>query len=213
MTDVVNYYSSSAGITEHINQELALYTDADVMFYHQFNPCQLDKPEIMAIGPEMDRKAASWSELNWNSGVLLINLEGLNAVLPDMIRFANSKDWDFTVMDQSLINEYFPLESGQNLDPLPEAYNWKGYWGRPHHEIVLVHWHGPKPERCLNCYIAHREESKTDHDVTPCSCPDAYNIIWHRAMEADGGDLYVRLIRDQDRYAKLAGDAAMVGAF
>lgn len=182
------------------------------MFYHEFDPCKLDKPDFMAIGPEMDRKAASWNELNWNSGVLLINLEGLNEVLPDMIRYANSKDWDFPVMDQSLINEYFKEESGLSLDPLPEPYNYKGYWGCSP-DIVLAHWHGPKPERCLNCYIAHREESKTDHDVKACSCPEAYNIIWQRAMQADGGDLYVHLIKDQDRYARLAGDASMIGAY
>lgn len=184
------------------------------MFYHQFDPCKLDMPEVMAIGSEMDRTeknrtAASWTELNWNSGVLFINLNGLATILPDMIKFANFKKWDFIVMDQSLINEYFPMIFGRNLDYLPEAYNWKGYWGCSP-EIVLVHWHGPKPELCLNCYVAHREESKIDHDVAACVCPHAYNSLWQKAMETDGGDLYVHLIRDQSKYAELSGDASVI---
>lgn len=184
------------------------------MFYHDFDPCKLATPEIMAIGPEMDRNGSmpTWEELNWNSGVLLINLEGLNAILPDMIRFGNSKDWDFLVMDQSLINEYFPAESGKSLDPLPEPYNWKGYWGCSP-DIVLVHWQGPKPERCLNCYITHREESKTDHNVKACPCPEAYTILWHHAMEADEGRLYMHMIKNQNEYARVAGDSSVIGAY
>ena len=205
-----------AGLTEYINQELALYTDADVMFYHEMNPCRLDKPEIMAIGPEMDRSASSWSDLNKNSGVLLINLKGLAAVLPGMVKFGNAKNWDFDVMDQSLINEYFPDQDAhhRDLDPLPEPYNWKGYWGCSP-TIVITHWQGPKPERCLNCYINHMEKSKTDKNafVTGCKCPESYNALWQMAVEADGGRLYVKLLHDQDKYAIAAGDSAKIGAY
>ena len=206
----------SAGLSEHINQELALYTDADVMFYHEVNPCNLEKPEVMAIGPEMDRKAASWSELNKNSGVLLINLKGLASVLPSMVKFANSKNWDFAVMDQSLINEFFPDHDPKHRDlsSLPEPYNWKGYWGCSP-SIIITHWHGPKPERCLNCYIDHMEKSKVDKNayVKGCKCNDGYNELWRRAVEADGGGLYLKLISDQNKYAIAAGDAAKIGAY
>ncbi len=186
------------------------------MFYHEVNPCKLDKPEIMALGPEMDRVAASWTELNKNSGVLLINLKGLASVLPGMIKFGNGKNWDFTVMDQSLINEYFPAQDAhhRDLDSLPEPYNWKGYWGCSP-TIVITHWHGPKPERCLNCYIQYREQSRTDKDaiVNACNCPEGYNELWRRAMVADGGNLYMKLIHDQNKYAVEAGDSAMLGAY
>ena len=127
--------SVSAGINMTINQDLALYTDADVMFYHEVNPCKLDTPRIMAIGPEMDRIAASWNELNWNSGVLLMNLQGLKAVLPDMIRFANSKQWDFTVMDQaSTLQDNSPLmrppcnaPSKAMLQCPKQCHSWQGH--------------------------------------------------------------------------------------
>ena len=206
-----------AGLTEHINQELALYTDADVMFYHEMNPCKLATPEVMAIGPEMDRMSSSgWTDLNKNSGVLLINLRGLRAVLPDMVKYGNGKNWDFMVMDQSLINEYFPAQDVHHraLDALPEPYNWKGYWGCSP-SVVITHWHGPKPERCLNCFITHREEAGTDQDAIykACACPDSYNILWQKAMLADRGNLYVKLIHDQNKYAIEAGDASMIGAY
>ena len=118
-----------AGVTAQINQEVVLYTDADVLFYHEFNPCKLDLPEVMAIAPEMDRVANSWSEINWNAGVLVMNLQGFAAVLPNMILWANQRHWDFDAADQSMLNEYFPAEHGRPLDQLPDAYNWKGYWG------------------------------------------------------------------------------------
>ena len=125
----VNAGLLAAGVTTHINKDVALYTDADVMFYHEFNPCKLDLPEVMAIGPEMDRVANSWSELNWNAGVLLMNLKGFAAVLPHMLRWANRLHWNFEVADQSMINDYFPAVHGGPLDILPEPYNWKAYWG------------------------------------------------------------------------------------
>ena len=78
---------NAAGLTAHMNQELALYTDADVMFYHDMNPCKVKKPEVMAIGPEMDRRKDAWTDTNKNSGVLLINLKGLAAVLPGMLKY------------------------------------------------------------------------------------------------------------------------------
>lgn len=119
----------TVGSTAPINQEEVLYTDADVLFYQEFDPCKLDLPEVMAIGPEMGRTANSWSELNWNAGVLFINLKGFAAVLPQMIQWANSRHWDFKAADQGMLNEYFPAVYGQPLSSLPEVYNWKGYWG------------------------------------------------------------------------------------
>ena len=174
------------------------------MFYHEFNPCKLKSPEVMAIGPEMDRVANSWSELNWNAGVLLINVQGFGAIWPEMLRWAHSRHWDFGTADQSMLNEYFPHVYGKDLDALPEAYNWKGYWGCSP-DIVIVHWHGPKPERCLGCYVEHLEESLTNKDaVAPCNCPYAYNYLWGMAVDNDKAGLYERLIRDQKSYSTAA---------
>ena len=45
---------------------------------------------------------------------------------------------------------YFQRPS--NLTMLPPRFNWKPYWGMDK-DAVIVHFHGPKPERCLDCII------------------------------------------------------------
>ena len=118
--------------------------------------------------------------------------------------------------DQSLINEYFPHQDSKHrdLDQLPEPYNWKGYWGCSP-SIVIVHWHGPKPERCLPCYLEHRSEFEADNKVheTACDCPDGYNELWRRAMVGDGGGLYAKMLHDQARYAVAAGESKVTGDY
>ena len=52
-----------------------------------------------------------------------------------------------------------------------------------------------------------------DAHVKPCNCPEGYNELWRRALEADTGSLYVELMADHDRYAVAAGDAAVIGAY
>ena len=182
-----------------INQELVLYTDNDVMFYHEFNPCNLKTPDIMAVGPEA-------SDAVKNSGVLLINLKGFAAILPDMVSYASAKNWDFVAHDQGLINEYFPTHETyhREVDPLPRFYNWKGYWGSDS-RAVIGHWHGPKPERCIKCYIEHLEQFKINKEVIfQCGCP-AYDGLWEMAMVADEGNMYLKQLHDFEAYAVRAG--------
>ena len=183
-----------SGSSNFINQELVLYTDNDVMFYHKFNPCKLKKPDIMAIGAEVGDDVK-------NSGVLFINFKGLAAVLPNLVSYATSNNWDFPAHDQGLINEYFPAQETHHreLDPLPRAYNWKGYWG-VNPSAVIVHWHGPKPERCIKCYIEHLKQVNIDKDaILQCPCP-FYDHLWKMAMVADEGNMYKSLLRDYEAY-------------
>lgn len=161
----------AAGVIANINQDVVLYTDADILFYHQFNPCQIDLPEVMAIGPEMDRVANSWSELNWNAGVLVMNLKGFAAVLPDMMQWANSRHWDFKAADQSMLNEYFPAVYGQPLDPLPDIYNWKGYWGC---NPAIV-----RPLICVPCCV----QCCFCESVSPSVCPSVQPFFTHSQVK------------------------------
>ena len=80
---------------------------------------------------------------------------------------------------------------------------------------MIIHWHGPKPERCLNCYISLWEEIKTSKDVIKqCKCPSGYNHLWNLAMEADRAALYKKLVRDHAKYASVTGDdPAMLGSY
>jgi len=194
-----------AGFRGQINQELALYTDTDVMFYHEFNPCKLQKPDILAIAPETERVGSTWSDINKNSGVLFINVKGLAVVLPQMIGYANAENWSLPAYDQGLINKFFPHSDPEKrqLDPLPHAYNWKGYWGY-NPDIVIAHWHGPKPERCLKCFIEHIEQGKTEKGATfSCQCQAGYDTLWERAMEVDKGKMYLKMLRDYEVYLEM----------
>ncbi len=54
-----------------IDTGYALYTDTDVLFYNDINECTINKPKVIAIGPEHKHNTMS------NSGVLYLNLTGL----------------------------------------------------------------------------------------------------------------------------------------
>ena len=72
---------------------------------------------------------------------------------------------------------------------------------------VIVHWHGPKPERCLRCYSGLENELKINREyITECGCPEPYNTLWFMAVDADGAGLYKKLIRDHDKYASMIPD-------
>lgn len=86
---------------------------------------------------------------------------------------------------------------------------------------VIVHWHGPKPERCLKCYIALWEQSKNNEEaIELCQCDSGYDYLWNMAMEADSARLYRKAFRDYTTYAKIINGTgnimdsdAMLGAF
>ena len=113
-----------------------------------------------------------------------------------MLNFAREQKWIFPVFDQSLISQYFKGERAQALDQLPNAYNWKGYWGCSP-EVIITHWHGPKPsgEDCIGCYVQHRAEQKQS-DVSDCKCREIYDTLWSFAVGADGGSLYSKMYTD-----------------
>ena len=60
-------------------------------------------------------------------------------------------------------------------------------------EAAIVHFHGPKPNRCLPCYL---EKGSTARD---CHCP-YYDKLWQQAMAADGGSYYWHLLEAYRKY-------------
>lgn len=197
------------GSTAHINQDTALYTDADIMFYHAFNPCLLPVPEVMALGPESGKheEGANWGTEDWNTGVLFINLKGLQAAWPSMLQFAKEQKWVFPVFDQSLVNQYYSPQYNRVLDRLPNAYNWKGYWGCSP-EVVITHWHGPKPsgEGCIPCYV--RSLSHSQPNIADCHCREVYDTLWGMAIAADNARLYTKMYNDYVMHFDTASDAS-----
>ena len=65
----------------------------------------------------------------------------------------------------------------------------------------LVHFHGPKPDRCLPCYL----EMGRGHNATtaPCEC-SYYDRLWSQAVAADGGAFYEQLQQQFQRYRLMA---------
>jgi hypothetical protein len=70
--------------------------------------------------------------------------------------------------------------------------------GNDRDEASIVHFHGPKPNRCLPCYL---EKGGSTQD---CACP-YYDKLWKQAMDADGGSYYYHLHHQYRQYE--AGDA------
>lgn len=67
---------------------------------------------------------------------------------------------------------------------------------------VILHWHGPKAERCLDCYVGLWEQSKSDSNIVQqCNCPEDYDTLWNLAMDADRAALYKAAVQDHVKYA------------
>ncbi len=67
----------------------------------------------------------------------------------------------------------------------------QGYWG-DNPDAVLVHWHGPKPMRCLPCFLNHVEDYA---EACPSVvCPEAYKHIFNTYVN-DGGQYIKRLLQ------------------
>ena len=60
-------------------------------------------------------------------------------------------------------------------------------------EAAIVHFHGPKPNRCLPCYL---DKGRSTQD---CHCPH-YDKLWQQAMAADGGAYYWHLLEAYRKY-------------
>ena len=122
-----------------LDDEYVLYTDCDVLFQH--DPVPMLKslaPRVFAVAPEFD--PTDW--VNFNSGVMLMNVPAFRAALPQFEAFCEHH-LDTMVLDsydQAALRAYF----GQSADRLPVELNWKPYWGR-HDGASIIHFHGPKP--------------------------------------------------------------------
>ena len=124
------------------SKENILWTDPDVIFEGPINSCTLPRPLILSIGPEVGMGTAS------NYGVIYYNVAGFSALSMDMLQWAKERKFHFE-HDQDLMLQYI----GSRVNNLPDAYNWKIYWGNttsargppyPGSEIKILHFHGPK---------------------------------------------------------------------
>lgn len=158
--------------------DYALYTDTDVLLFRDFTECSLPKPNVLYIGPEGKRAVP------WNSGVLYMNLTAMQEHWPNVLELAVKKKFNFAAVDQGLFIEYFVEGNYSTL--LPDQYNWKGYWGGAD-DVVIAHFHGPKPGKCLDCLLIFR-----DHYRSICECPPVYFSVFDQTV--DHGKFYERML-------------------
>ena len=128
--------------------------------------CSVPAPKILAIGGEKDRGTKV------NSGVMFINTTALAQHHYGLIAWGVEHKFP-GLFDQTMIQEYFRED---DLDQLPDAYNWKGYWGSTD-DAVIAHWHGPKPMRGLECLVA----AQVLGNNIDTACPQVHDI--YRSVE------------------------------
>lgn len=154
------------------SKENILWTDPDVIFQGKIDSCTLPQPHILSIGPEAGMGLAL------NYGVIYFNVSGFNAVSKDMLDWAREKEFHFD-HDQDLMTQYI----GTRVNTLPDAYNWKLYWGntttarRPPYsgddEIKILHFHGPKLKLAM-CFYKKLRAFKVPSKVTS---EEQWNIV------------------------------------
>lgn len=122
-----------------ILDEYVLYTDCDVMFFHDVvDYLQGVTCEYLAATPEHDPN-------NWeyfNSGVLYMNVKNLQKTQKEFDDFIdqNFEQILHLAYDQGAYNLFFK-DKWERLDI---QLNWKSYWHFSP-EAKIIHFHGPKP--------------------------------------------------------------------
>lgn len=91
---------------------------------------------------------------------------------------------------------------------MPDTYNWKGYWGRED-GVRILHWHGPKPERCLPCYMQHRGRPfwaacRHTPGRSPIGCSKNHWQLLRWSVDRTGS-YYAVVLQQFKHYQQLAG--------
>ncbi|GBF93900.1 hypothetical protein Rsub_06899 [Raphidocelis subcapitata] len=149
-------------VPRDVDLEHVIWTDPDVLFREDIDSCTLPRPPLVSIGPEI-RPGSTL-----NCGVMYFNVAAYGEMLPAMLDYADSKNWKFQT-DQDLLLRFMNeadaapwREPWHRLTSLPDAYNYKPYWGEPEDgwlglfqglqqktKVAIVHTHGPKPNMTL----------------------------------------------------------------
>ena len=184
--------------SEDVDYKFVLYTDADVMFYRDFNSCSINKPRIIALGAEFDRNTKA------NSGVIYMNVSGFDEHRDPLLAFALKKGFENFpgVNDQGVLLGYF---NQSQISQLPDIFNWKPYWGGDAIDITILHFHGPKPKLSvlwkespeaggLDCFLEHRMDYQS-------KCSDVADVYKHVfGLTPDKGRYYNAVLQDFYKY-------------
>ena len=185
-----------------IDPNIVLYTDIDVMFLNDITSCNIEAPEVLSIGAEHERGTKV------NTGVMLLNIKAFEPHVPEIVKYAVAKNWEFGAYDQGLLLDYFPQN---NISQLPDKFNWKGYWGRPEGpDPFIFHWHGPKPLRGTPCLLrqsVHKSSMGPAKLAEVCEpTPEVYALLFSKSP--DDGAYYNEALQ---LYEEFLQEAAQTG--
>ena len=185
-----------------ICNDAVLYTDSDIVFTNlTFSDLVKAKSlvtsnntaSMMAYGPEASKTSTRTPQ---NTGVMILNPSRFQLELPNILNFAvDHKFGNGSWHDQNILNEYFKQPGGflQKRSFLPAKWNYKPYWGKSSN-VRIVHFHGIKPGRLLDC-LASSNMASPLCKMCPCrkckTCPKVLYALVTAGLEADGG-VYAR---------------------
>jgi lipopolysaccharide biosynthesis glycosyltransferase len=126
------------------SDEVALYTDADVIFCQDMPDFQT--PELLAAAPEYAVSVTPPKAVHTvlNSGVMLLNLKAYREAMPGLLQCCRENDFYFHgrggFYDQGALNVHLAGRWGI----LPQHMNWRPF-ASDQSEPTIVHFHGTKP--------------------------------------------------------------------
>ena len=208
--DVAHVYTQwlrsqrAAGVTSLPHPDSFLYTDTDVMFVASIDRCSfppMPEPMVMLVGPEQ------YPSTMHNTGVVWVNVTRWLAVEDDFFSWCRQQEWTAVAWEQGLVVGWFGTTG--RMQQLPNQLNWKGYWGWTRHDqpsARIVHFHGPKPKRCLDSLV-------WTHNLAACP-PEYHPLIekfWASAVGQPDPELqmYAFMLTAFEHYFNIAARCAI----
>lgn len=157
--------------------EYILYTDCDVMFLNEIDFTSI-APKYFACASEINIH----DNISFNTGVMLMNVNTMNATFPEFLNFIKSGDniLKLPAFDQGMY-QYFYKGHHTILNPI---YNWKPYWGiNP--EAKILHFHGIKVENIEKVLAGDRSHPLSGF-IYPTNI-ESYKYYLEKALQYERG--------------------------
>ena len=193
------------GVCQH--NDVVLYTDCDVMFTNVTRPALETIKDFVhsnalsvAYGPEFKKEDGAF-----NTGVMFLSVGRFGSQLNSILDFGEKHKFNFPAFDQGLLNAFFENPTKEHLRAvLPLEWNYKVYWGDPRATSTssrIVHFHGPKPNRMLDCLASM--------DINSLTCQkykendglfSAYKQLVMKAFQTDKGLFACKILNKFNQY-------------
>lgn len=87
---------------------------------------------------------------------MFVNMAKFSADIPALLDNADQFEYG-PVVDQGLMLRFYGPQGAQ-IARLPRHLNYRPYWPFPTNvsQVAILHWHGLKPGRCLQCLMENR---------------------------------------------------------